>query len=176
MGLLVKFQFLVKMMSKSQMRKFSTRIFSTELLPHAYRKLAFGAIGVGVLLLYFYFKGKRPSFLEINTFALASTYLEKRFFVMIKTNLLDELGFIFSLIGIALLVLTKEQNETSKLNDLRLASLLFSIKTTLMLWILAYITLYGYIIFMVTNFIFIVFLLIYYFRLRYLLSTNNKHN
>lgn len=157
------------------MRKFSTIIFSAELLPYAYRKFSFGAIGVGVLLLYFYFKGKRPNFLEIDTFALASTYLEKRFFVMIKTNLLDELGFIFSLIGVALLVLTKEQNETPKLNDLRLESLIFSIKTTFILWILAYITLYGYIIFMASNFIFIGFLLIYYVRLRHLLSIENKY-
>lgn len=157
------------------MRKFSTRIFSAELLPHTYRKFAFGAIGVGVLLLYFYFKGKRPSFLEIDTFALASTYLEKRFFVMIKTNLLDELGFIFCLIGMALLVLTKEQNETQKLNDLRLEALLYSVKITFIICFLAYITLYGYIIFMVSNIVFIIFLLIYYLRFNYLLNTKKYH-
>lgn len=143
-------------------------LFSNKLLPYSFRKYAFGCISVGVLLLFLYFKDKRPAFLEVSTFAISSTYLENRYFAIIKTNLLDELGFLFSIIGIALLVLTKERNEEKIYDKLRFEALLFAIKLTLLLWIFFYFTLYGFVIFGVSNFIFVLFLLIYFFRFKYL--------
>jgi hypothetical protein len=62
--------------------------------PHKYRNMANWFIAAGIMLFYFYYKGYRPDFLDLKTFAFASTFLEKKFLVFIQNNMLDEIAFV----------------------------------------------------------------------------------
>ena len=146
-----------------------TNMLSSKLLPYQFKKYALGFVLVGVSFLYLYFKDIRPSFLEISTFAISSTYLENRFFTIVKTNLLDELGFLFCVAGLFLGILSQEKNEEKHFEQLRFYSFFFAIKWTFAFWVFSYMFLYGYAIFIVSNFLFVVFLLTYYFRFRFLI-------
>lgn len=139
-----------------------------KLLPHKFRKLGFPFVAVGALALYFYFKGQRPAFLETPAFAFVSTYLENRYFTIIQTNWLDEIGFVFIINGLLLITLTEEETEKPHYNQLRFKAFIFSIKITFSLWILLYLTTFGYAVFVVSMFMLVVFLLIYYLSFRWL--------
>lgn len=139
-----------------------------KLLPHKLRKLGFPFVAVGALALYFYFKGQRPAFLETPTFAFVSTYLENRYFTIIQTNWLDEIGFVFIIKGLLLITLTEEKIEKPHYNPLRFKAFVFSIKITFLLWILLYLTTFGYAVFVVSMFMVVIFLVIYYLRFGWL--------
>lgn len=136
------------------------------MLANRYKVYSYFLIPIGVLFLIFYLRGIKPEFLNIPVFAIASTYIENSTFRMVQTNAMDELGFLFLISGILLLVITQEKNENFLLNELRLKAFFFSLKLTLILWLIFYFLFYGYIIFPISMLAFLFFILTYYVYFR----------
>ncbi|MBK9511471.1 MAG: hypothetical protein IPP61_15480 [Cytophagaceae bacterium] len=136
------------------------------MLANRYKVYSYFLIPTGILFLIFYLRGIKPEFLNIPVFAIASTYIENRTFSMVQTNAMDELGFLFLISGILLLVLTQEKNENFLLNELRLKAFFFAFKFTMVLWLICYFLFYGYIIFPISMLSFLFFILVYYVYFR----------
>ena len=136
------------------------------MLANRYKVYSYFLIPIGILFLIFYLRGIKPEFLNIPVFAIASTYIENRTFSMVQTNAMDELGFLFLISGILLLVLTQEKNENFLLNELRLKAFFFAFKFTMVLWLICYFLFYGYIIFPISMLSFLFFILVYYVYFR----------
>lgn len=147
---------------------------SNILWPHKYRKLSIWLLAAGVLLSYAYFKGYRPAFLALKTFAFASAFIQKQYLVFIENNILDELAFICIQLGLLLQIFTEESKPKPYHDGLRLHSFLFSVKYTTVLVLIAYVFLFGYVSVFVISLAFITFCLIYIFRLRFLIYWNIK--
>lgn len=136
------------------------------MLANRYKVYSYFLIPIGILFLIFYLRGIKPEFLNIPVFAIASTYIENRTFSMVQTNAMDELGFLFLISGILLLVLTQEKNENFLLNELRLKAFFFAFKFSMVLWLICYFLFYGYIIFPISMLSFLFFILVYYVYFR----------
>ncbi len=140
-----------------------------KLLPYNYKKYSGILIFGGGMLLYNYFQGIKPVWLQVPVFAIASTYLESRYMQMVETNLMDELGFILSILGLFILVFTKEKLEVNEnLSLLRLDSFLTATFITFLIWIILYLFIFVYSIFFISILIFPFYLMIYYviFRIK----------
>jgi hypothetical protein len=113
-----------------------------------------------VVLLYAYFTGHKPEWLVTKVFAVASFYGEKRFFSVIQTNIIDEIGSIFTILGLLILFFSKERNEDPSLhNPLRIKALVQSVWIVAIIWFVLILLVYGYAIFVVSTTIFGLFLL-----------------
>lgn len=111
-------------------------------------------------MLFAYFTGRKPEWLVTKVFALASFYGEKRFFSVIQTNLIDEMGSVFAIVGLLILFFSKERNEDPKFhNPLRIKALVQSVWIVAILWLVFILLVYGYAIFVVSTFMFGLFLL-----------------
>ncbi len=139
------------------------------LLNYNYKKYSTFLILLGLVVLYLYLQGVRPIWLDIKTFAIVSTYMESRYFQFISTNLMDELALILLCTGIYLLVFTKEKNEISAFQTLRLKAFMWALKSSLICFLILYLLFYGYIIFAATTGIIIFFIMSYYLYFRYLI-------
>lgn len=146
---------------------------SIGLLHYNFKKSALVFIGIGIYCLYAYSIGIKPEFLNVPVFAIASTYMENRFFSMVRTNLIDEIGFCSVIIGVFVMAFSYEKVEKQAYNLLRLKAFLFALKMSLGIWILSYLLFYGYIIFPISLGIFLLFILLYYFTFKYLIHTSN---
>ena len=141
------------------------------LLPYTFKKYSSILILSGGLLLYFYFQGVKPTWLQVPVFAIVSTYIESRYVQMVETNLMDELGFILCISGLVLLVFTEEKNEINQsLNSIRLDAFMTSSLVTLLMWIVLYLLIFGYAILFISIIIFPTFVLLYYLILRFKIS------
>lgn len=127
---------------------------------------------------YLYFWGGKPAIFNIKIFAIVTTYLETKYFVVSQTNILDELAAIFLIVGIGLVSFSKERNEKCNYNFLRIKALINSLFLTILLWLISFLLVYGMAIFIVSFSIFIVFLLAYniLFRLYFYQDKNIKSN
>lgn len=123
---------------------------------------------------YLYFWGGKPEIFNIKIFAIVTTYLETRFFVVSQTNILDELAAILFILGIALISFSKEKNEKHYFETLRIKALINAMYFTIIFWLLSFIFIYGMAIFIVSIFVFIVFLLSYNMLFRYYLLNDKK--
>jgi hypothetical protein len=131
---------------------------------------------VGILLMlaslvfaYMYFWGGKPNIFNIKVYALVSVYIEKRYFLFIKTNILDELAAIFFLVALVLISFSKEKTEKESFDTLRVKALILSLYITLSIWIISFLLIYGIAIFMVSSIIFILFFIVYNILFRYFL-------
>jgi len=143
--------------------------FEFRLLPHKARYFGFALIPLGFFFGYLYFFGGRPAFFETKVFAVVTTYLEYRYFVFAKTNLLDELFAILSIGGIALIVFSREKEEKEHYNLLRARALLKAVYITLIFWLVSFLLVFGWAIFAVSTVLFVVFLIVYYVVFRVLI-------
>lgn len=143
---------------------------NVELWPFHLKKWSFPLIIIGIACLSAYQKGIKPEWMNVKVFAIASTYLENRYLQIVQTNLMDEIGFVFLISGIGLLVFTKEKNEELVLNEYRLKAFIISLKITLGMWLISYLVLFGYIIFPISMLVFLIFLVVYYACFRYFKS------
>jgi len=123
----------------------------------------------GLIFAYLYFYGGRPEWFTVKVFAVASIYLDARYFVLAQTNLLDELAAILFIIGIAVFSFSKEKTEDEALNSLRFKALLNSLYLTLILWVLVFLLIYGMAIFILSSLMMIIYLVVYNILFRYLL-------
>ncbi|MFH0762243.1 MAG: hypothetical protein V2A67_12140 [Bacteroidota bacterium] len=128
----------------------------------------------GLFFGYLYFFGGRPTFFETPVFAVVTTYMENRFFVLARTNILDELFAILCISGLALFVFSKERTEREDYDQLRAKALIRSVYITLIFWLASFLLVFGWAIFLVSTLLFIVFLIIYYVTFRVLVYKTLK--
>lgn len=111
-------------------------------------------------MLYAYFTGHKPEWLVSKVFALASFYGERRYFSVIQTNIIDEMGAVFTILGLLILFFSKERFEDSDVNTpLRIKALVQSVWIVSFIWIAIFLLVYGFAIFFVSTTIFGLFLL-----------------
>lgn len=128
----------------------------------------------GLVFGYLYFFGGRPTFFDTPVFAVATTYMENRFFVFARTNILDELFAILCISGIALFVFSKEKTEREGYDQLRARALFKSAYITLIFWLASFLFVFGWAIFLVSTLLFVVFLISYYVTFRVLVHKTVK--
>lgn len=128
-----------------------------------YRAKIYGIILIiiSVICAYMYFWGGKPEFFYIKVFALISVYLETRSFVLIQTNILDELAAILFITGIVIFSFSEEKHEKESNKILRGKAFIYSIFITLAIWILSFLLIYGMAIFVFSASVFILFFIIY---------------
>lgn len=110
---------------------------------------------------YLYFWGGKPEIFNIKIFAVVTTYLETRYFVISQTNILDELAAIFFILGISIFSFSKEKCEKEYFELLRVKALVKALYLTILFWLISFLFVYGMAIFIVSFLIFIIFLLTY---------------
>ncbi len=147
--------------------------------PHSYRSLpllSYRFRYVGFILIifslgaaYLYFWGGRPSFFEVPVFAIVTSYAETRWWVAAKTNALDEIAMIFGLIGLLFVGFSREKQESITHDYLRQKAIFYAVYITAGIWILMYLTIFGWPIIVLSASIFILFLLAYTVTFRFLL-------
>lgn len=111
-------------------------------------------------MLYAYFTGHKPEWLVTNVFALASFYGEPRYFTVIQTNLLDEMGSVFTIFGLLILFFSKLRHEDGTIHpQLRIKALVHSVWIASFTWLAIFLLIYGYAIFFAASTVFGFFLL-----------------
>jgi hypothetical protein len=125
----------------------------------------------GIIAGYLYFLGGKPPIFETNVFALVSVYVETRYFVIIRTNLLDEIAAIAIVTGLVFISFSKEKHEKEEYQAFRLKALIKAVYSSIVLWILLFLLFYGYIIFMAAPMTFLCFFIFYNIFFRYYLLT-----
>ena len=135
--------------------------YKIPLLPAKAKYIGWGLIGIAAVFAYLYFWGGKPDFFKVKVFALASVYLETKYFSIIQTNLLDELAAILFIAGWTVVAFSKEKDEKEAYNMLRIKALIHSLFFTLGLWALSFLLIYGMFIFVASIAMFIIFLLGY---------------
>lgn len=144
-----------------------------KLISNSFKKYAWFMMLLGVSFVYGYFQDKKPEILNVNVFAIVSSYMDTNFFIITKTNLMDEIGVIFFLFGLFVLVFSKEKEEKQIFNDYRFKAFILSGKTTIFVWIISYLFFFGYVIFPISILAFPSFLIIYYSIFRYSIYKNS---
>lgn len=134
---------------------------SLSIFPYKIRFLGFAFIVSAIPFTYLYFWGGKPDIFKINIFALVTTYMETRYFVLAQTNILDELAAILFISGIALVTFSKEKTEHKHFENLRIKAVVNSIYITIIFWALSFLFVYGMAIFVVSFSVFILFLVTY---------------
>ena len=124
---------------------------------------------LGVITGYLYFFGGRPAFFETKVFAIVTAYIKTRYFVVIQTNLLDEMAAIFLLSGLGFISFSKEKMEKKEFMILRFRALIWAAYSSIILWILVFLLFYGYSIFILAPLVFIFFFVFYNIIYRVLL-------
>ncbi|MCX8009855.1 MAG: hypothetical protein N3A61_01765, partial [Ignavibacteria bacterium] len=122
-------------------------------------------LGVIASILRFYFEIK-PEFLEINVFAIYSQYLETQKFVFITNNISEEICGIFLVIGLSIVVLSKEKVENEFINHIRLKSFVLAVYFNSIFLLFALIFFYGF------GFMYASFLALISYMIMYLLIFN----
>ncbi|HPR60815.1 MAG TPA: hypothetical protein PLF35_07715 [Prolixibacteraceae bacterium] len=145
------------------------------IFPEWFLWLGTAFLAIGVLATYLYFYGGKPDFFETKIFAVYTSYIKTRYFVWAQTNLLDEIGGVFSLIGLFFMGFARVKTETAQINAMRIKSLLQAVVITVFAWILVFAFVYGWPIFIASTFVFYLFLLLNFviFRVKYLLYKNH---
>lgn len=85
----------------------------------------------------------KPEFLKVPVFAVYSSFLKKTWFGLTQTNITDELAMLLILAGLFWLVFSKEKNETSGLDSLRLKALMWSVFANFLLLVFGILFFYG---------------------------------
>lgn len=150
--------------------------FLPPLLPFRYRYIGMAMILPGLVSGYMYYLGGKPSFFNIPVFAVMTSYLETRYFVIAQTNLLDEAAAILILAGLIFTGFSREKNETGITASLRLKALIYAVYIACALWILLFMVIFGWPIIVASATVFSVFLLSYLLIFRILLFRFHQQN
>ena len=108
--------------------------------------------------------------LRIPVFAVYSSFLATKYFTSFKTNFFDELTLLLLISGLALIVFTKEKNETEDLDTVRFRAFFraWVANTVFLLFSVIFVYGSGFIVVLVLNIfsLFIFYLLFFYLRKR----------
>jgi len=143
-------------------------VLKTRLLPYRLKiagmVLAFAGAISAIIYIFFDYKFKIP------VFAVYSSFLSTKYFTSFKTNFFDELTLLLLISGLALIVFTKEKNETEGLDSIRFRALFRALIANTIFLLLSVIFVYGsgFIAILVVNIfsLFIFYLLFFYLRKR----------
>lgn len=144
------------------------------IFPFKAKFLGLAFMVLSFLFAYLYFWGGKPDIFNIKVFAIVTTYLETRYFVLSQTNILDELAAILFISGIALFSFSKERNEKEHFETLRIRAFINAMHVTIAFWLISFLFIYGMAIFIVSFLILIIFLLMYNIFFRYYLQKNKN--
>jgi hypothetical protein len=144
------------------------------LFPERFRWIGLFILLLGLVSTYLYFWGGKPDFFNSKIFAVYTSYVTTRYFVIAQTNLLDEIGAIFSIVGLVFIGFSKEKTENEVIGILRAQSLLISLVSASAIWILFFLFIYGWPIFIFSSLIFIVFLTLFIVVFRIMLYRFRK--
>ena len=138
------------------------------LFPNQFRFAGYLLILIGLGSAYLYYWGGRSSFFEIPVLAVVTSYAETRWFVLAQTNLLDEMALIFLLTGLLFAAFSKEKIESKKLDQYRIKALFCSVYGTAAIWMILYLTIFGWPMMIISASMFILFLVFYIIIFGYL--------
>lgn len=155
-------------MIKRMLRSLFIPVLKTRLLPYRLKiagmVLAFAGAISAIIYIFFDYKFKIP------VFAVYSSFLSTKYFTSFKTNFFDELTLLLLISGLALIVFTKEKNETEGLDSIRFRALFRALIANTIFLLLSVIFVYGsgFIAILVVNIfsLFIFYLLFFYLRKR----------
>lgn len=100
--------------------------------------IIFLILGLATLIVYL----TLDAVISIPAVAVVSSYIETDFFKIVSTNIVDELIFIFMIVGFTLIVFSRGKNE--KIDQITKAKALFSaLKINSILLIISVLFLYG---------------------------------
>ena len=130
------------------------------LLPYRFRFVGYTLILLSFGATYLYFWGGRPAFFEVPIFAIVTSYVETRWFVLAQTNLLDEIAVVFMIAGLVSIFFSREKEEDDIYAKLRVKSLFLSVYITSGLLLLIYLTIFGWPVFIAIAFSYMLFLIV----------------
>lgn len=114
------------------------------LLPHRFRYVGFTLLPISFLTGWLYLFGSRPSMFEIPVFAVVSSYLETRWLVMAQTNILDEIAVVTMFLGLLFVAFSSEVSETDGVYQARIESLIYAVYGTTGIFVVIYLTVFGW--------------------------------
>ncbi len=114
------------------------------LLPHSLRYVGYLLILFSLGVAYLYFFGGRPAFFEVPVFAVVSSYLETRWLVMVQTNILDEIAVVAMSVGLLFVAFSSEVSETDGVHQARVESLIYAVYGTTGIFVVIYLTVFGW--------------------------------
>jgi hypothetical protein len=139
------------------------------LFPFSFRFFGILLIIIGAISGYMYYWGGKPAFFEIPVFAVYTSYIKTRYFVIAQTNLLDEAAAVFILTGLIFTGFSKEKNEDQSTSLLRVKALLYAVYVAAAVWVALFIFIFGWPIIIASSFVFLIFLLTFIFIFRLML-------
>lgn len=142
--------------------------------PHKFRYAGYVFIFLGIVAGYLYYFGGKPDFFVSPVFAVVTSYLETRFFVLAQTNLLDEIAAVFMICGFALVGFSKEKWDSDELNSLRLRAFVYATYFSILVWIILILLIFGWPIFIFSSFMFLVFMITYLVLIRFMIFRKNR--
>ena len=137
--------------------------FSRLLLPRKFKIIGLLLTLLALVLAVdrFYFDHKY-SFLKWKVFSFYSEYLFPRRFVFTRNNQGDELVVLLSLVGLVLLILSKEKFEGVEVNKLRVRAMIWAFGINALLVVFATIFLHGLGYFYFLSYLTVLPLVLYY--------------
>lgn len=111
------------------------------LLPYYFKTIGaiFVLIGIVFSVLYVKFNLNYTT----SVFAVISIYLENLFFVITKTNIIDEITLVFIVVGFGLMAFSEEKNENERLNAIRAKALTKAVMANTIFMLCSIILIYG---------------------------------
>lgn len=111
------------------------------LINNSWRKWGYFLVLAG--LVFSYINSFTQIRVESPVLAVYSGFMEQSFFTVTHTNLTDELAMIFLMLGLLILIITKEKNETTQITTLRYKALIISFLINNILLVLSVLLVYG---------------------------------
>jgi hypothetical protein len=114
-------------------------------MPRAFRFVGIFLCISGLILGIFRFKyGFKPESLEINTFALYSSYLENKFLEFIRNNMSEEITAFLIISGLFMISFSREKDENELTDKIRLRSFLIAAYVNFLFILVSLIFTYGF--------------------------------
>lgn len=138
----------------------------TRLLPYRWKiaGMVLACAGTISAIIYIFFDFS----FKVKVFAVYSSFLATKYFTSFKTNFSDELTLLLLIIGLSLIVFSKEKNETEGLHALRYKALAKALIANTIFLFLSVLFIYGsgFIAILVVNIFspFIFYLIFFYFQ------------
>jgi len=134
-----------------------------KLLSYKFKIPGYFLIVLGFVLTYLYFVINIR--IEIPVLAIVSSFTETKFFTVYKTNVADELIILSLVAGFCLVVFSNEEKETDEIKEIRMKSLILTVRSEIFLLLFFTLFIYGggFMAFIVINIVlpFIIYLIIF---------------
>jgi hypothetical protein len=97
------------------------------LLPHFFQPAGLIIFLAGIVFSFLrFYSGIKPKFLDVNVFAVWSTYLDTKYMKVISNNIGEEISGFLTLLGLVLFVFSREKDEMAHFSVLRLKAVMIT--------------------------------------------------